>query len=331
MAILIEAPERYPVAITGGAGAIGSEITIDRARRGIQTFVFLTNETRRFGGTPQDRFYNRVLQPLENLRPYDGVEAIVTPIPIFEDLRDKDAVTRALDKMNEHLHPEQQIHLYSLAAAGFRTIARPMGEVVAGLNMRIKRNELLSVSDLEQATEAIKALTLSEGSLAESRGTNSLAAVYFYDCLNESGRLGEDSLTANFSSTPTYDFITGGKVNAFYLGLATGKSEGERGLEDRCVSNGQTYLRIYVPVVKKSEVATMGEGMRRIQVRVLGEEKVPEIQMVTIGQTTNALSTEAMNVITGKTDRIKIGHLGLDGLVYEKRPDGIRAPILPYF
>jgi hypothetical protein len=333
MAVLIEAPESYPRVITGGIGAIGSRLTIDNARSGIQTFPISTNETReRFGGTADERFNNKVLKPLEKLRPYEGVDKLAIPIPIFVDLREQKAMDVVLSTLADNLHPDQQVHYDSLMAAGFRGIGWDMARVIGALEKRIKRDEKLSEDDLIEATAAIRKLTMSEVSLQESLETNYTAAIGLYNGLNKAGWLGKNSGTTNLQSIPADDFTRGRElVNAFYWGMATGKTKGGRGLEDLCRSNGQRFLNFVASVVAETEVAKLAIKIRNIVIYVMGEDNTPEIQTVTIEKVVAALRVESRRMLVDEDDPIKKVYLGLDGLVYPTRPVELRAPILPFF
>lgn len=331
MPTLIEAPKCYPVVMSGGIGAIGSKLTIEYARSGIQTFPISTNETRRFGGTPDDRFQSKVIKPLKKLGSYEGVRVAI-PIPIFVDLRQKRAVDVVLSTLADNLHPDQKVHYDSLMAAGFRSIGMKMARVIGGLEKRIQKHEKLCEDDLIEATEDIRELTTSEVSLQESLETNHIAALGLYYGFNEAGWLGKNSRTTNLSSIPTDDFINGRKINAFYFGPANGKSKGQGGQEDLCRSNGQRYLNLVAPVVAGTEVARLAIKIRNIVIHVMGEDNVPEIQTVTIEQVVKALAIESRRILEDEgDDPIRKVYLGLDGLVYLTRPAELRAPILPYF
>ena len=153
MSTFVESPERYPVIITGGAGAIGSEVTQGLAQQGYQTFVVLTRETRN-GVTAEDRFRNKVKDQVALL---GGID----PIPVYADLTKQDEFDEGLDTINKHLAPSQKVHYFALAATGLRGVRTSLGRVFVGLQ-RAMQSRPLTIEDLKGATEKIRQVVSSE-------------------------------------------------------------------------------------------------------------------------------------------------------------------------
>lgn len=310
--------EKLPVVITGGAGAIGSEVTKGLALAGYPTFVFLTRENRN-GVTPEDRFADRVRDPILAA---GGVE----PIPVYADLTKEEELKEGLDLINANLDPGQAVHYFALAATGLRGVRTSLGRVFVSLQ-RTMQARSLSVEDLEDATNRIRQVVSTERGMQPAMQTNKEAAISLFDALLDQGHLSPDSSVVNLSSSPTDDLMHGLRVNAFYDAIAQGKSGGEVELEARCKALGMKYLKVIAPVIDKTEVGEMSGELEKIVQAAGVQTRVPK---ASIEQTVIALLQEFDHQQKGRTDRIRTVYMAEDGLTYLKRPANWPVPLLPY-
>ena len=314
----VEIREKLPVILSGGAGAIGSEITKRLALQGYHTVVILTKETRN-GVTAQQRFVDKVRDPIIQS---GGIE----PIPVYADLTKSDEFAEGLDLINSKLDPQQKVHYFALAATGLRGVRTSLGRVFVGLQ-RIMQARVLTEPDLIEATNKIREVVSTQRSMQPALQTNKEAAILLFETLHKQGRFSSDSSVVNLSSSPTDDLIKGLPVNAFYDGIAKGKAGGEEALEERCKKLGIKYLRMIAPVISGTEVGDLSAELEKIVQAAGVKTRIPRS---TISQTAKALLSEFDHQLEGRIDRIRNVYLGENGLTYLHRPTSWPVPLLPY-
>lgn len=314
----IEAPRFYPVVITGGAGAIGSEVTKKLAVTGYQTFVILTRETRN-GISAEQRFADRVRNPVIEA---GGVE----PVPVYADLTKNDEFREGLSIISSRLDPDQKVHYFALAATGLRGIKTSLGRVFVKLQKTMQAR-LLTVKDLEDVTDNIQKIVSTERGMQPAMQTNKEAAILLFDELYNDGRLSSDSSVVNLSSSPTDDFVNKLRVNAFYGAIAQGKAGGELALEDRCNRLNVRYLKVIAPVIGGTEAGDLSSELEKIIQAAGVQTQVPR---GTIDQTVATLLTEFDHQLAGRIERIRTVYMAENGLTCLERPSNWPIPLLPY-
>lgn len=157
----------------------------------------------------------------------------IEPSGFVADLTRPEEIAAALQRSD--LKPGQPIHYFDFAAAGFQTLLRPFVRYLANLERAYTSGELTSAL-VKQATQDIKAITITEKALQLANRVNRDAPDALGQMLFRNGNLGSGSIVATLSSCIS-DYTDPAHPNEYpgpwiYWPIGSSKKEGVEKMQE---------------------------------------------------------------------------------------------------
>ncbi len=307
-----EPTPRYPVFITGGAGAAGQVIAERFAREGFPLII---------GTRSPDKFAQMrdsfVKSGIGELRPF--IANITNPAE----------VTQALNDLN--LQEGESLHFFSLAAEGLRGIRMKLFRIMAPL-LKDAKNGAVTQEGVNNATEAIKQLVTTEEALAEGMAANYVGPRDLATMLVQRNHLHSGSRIVTLSSSISHD-TDPDKMDAytgpwFYVPIGVSKEMGVRSLRGMSEEEEIGMIDVVAPKIQGTDVAEFLEGLAPI-FQQLNPDVLFSTPSVTKDQVANTMYLEfARNDPALSLQRTVF--VGDNGMPAYDRPQSWGSSLVPY-
>ncbi|GEM_PF-2218083 len=236
---------KYPIFLTGGAGATGQVIAERFALEGYPLII----------GTRSLEKFEALSAHLKSL---GGVE----PRPFIADITNSEEVSRAYNALD--LGEGEPVHFFSLAAEGIKKLRMPFGRIMVLLLRGVKNGELTRDMVLA-ATEKMRDVVSTDeamqpGLAANFEGPRDLATMLVQrNHLHSGSRIVTlSSLISHDTNPDKMDEYTG---PFFYIPIGVSKELGVRALRGIAIEQGIGMLDVVAPGIQGTEVADFLESL----------------------------------------------------------------------
>lgn len=306
--------EKNPVFILGATSKISAETAYDLATQGYPLIV---------GSRGSDASRIKIDELSDRIVQGGGI----APETFYADISDPRQVDAAFNRLR--LDRGRPVDFLPLAAEGFRTVRRELGEVFVRVR-RSFRQKNLTEEQLIAETEAVKKIMMRPEVIEAARGTNRWGVLRVLDGLGARGNIISDVTRVETLSSNVSDYTEPGNMGLylgpyFYPPVGIPKAELVRDLSKMALNGDFIYGDVVAPPVAKTDV---GDWAQDIVEWIGFVRPIPAVPIISTRDTSTGL-TQAFLRAKGNPEALQKWYVLAGGKLSATRPDW-PIPLVPY-